>query len=177
MKIIGDFEIERLQNFQQYLKINPINIRITDTDIQNKLLFYARKYKDRFSVNSLFFSSSVHKDTKVIFVTINGLNDAKEILINGKVFQKIGVIYTSEIEDSKDIKTTSHWTNVVLTDSKYPIAAKHYAFGFETADLHNLLYFEYSLLGEEGKRIEFDTGEDKIPALNFTIQIIAQKNA
>ena len=115
MKIIAEFKIGRFQNFQQYLKIKPINIRITDTDIQNKLLLYARKYKDRFSANSLLFSSSIHKDTKVIFVTTNGLNDAKEILINGKIFQKIGVIYTSEIEDWKDIKTTSHSTNVVLT--------------------------------------------------------------
>ena len=114
MKIIVEFKIGRFQNFQQYLKIKPINIRITDTDIQNKLLLYARKYKDRFSANSLLFSSSIHKDTKVIFVTTNGLNDAKEILINGKIFQKIGVIYTSEIEDWKDIKTTSHSTNVVL---------------------------------------------------------------
>ena len=115
MKIIGDFEIERFQNFQQYLKINPINIRITDTDIQNKLLFYARKYKDRFTGNNLLFSSSIHKDTKVVFVTTNGLNDAKEILLNGNLFQKIGVIYTSEIEDWKDINTTPQWTNIVLT--------------------------------------------------------------
>ena len=28
----------------------------------------------------------------------NGLNDTKEILINGKMFQGIGVIYTSKLE-------------------------------------------------------------------------------
>ena len=50
------------------------------------------------------------------------------------------------MEDWKEIKKTSHWTNVVLTDSIYPIAGKHFAFGFETTDLHNLLKFEYSLL-------------------------------
>ena len=66
----------------------------------------------------------------------------------------------------------SHWTNAVLTDSKYPITARHFAFGFETTDLHNLLNFEYSLLDEEGKLIEFKTGEDKIPAINSTIPII-----
>ena len=41
--------------------------------------------------------------------------------------------------------------------------------------LHNLLNFEVSLLDEEGKLIQFKTGEDKIPALNFTIQIITKK--
>ena len=38
-----------------------------------------------------------------------------------------------------------------------------------------MLNFEVSLLDEEGKLIQFKTGEDKIPALNFTIQIITKK--
>ena len=56
------------------------------------------KYKYRFIANSLLFSSSLHKDTNVIFITTNGLNNAKELLINGKLFQGIGVIFTSEID-------------------------------------------------------------------------------
>ena len=56
----------------------------------------------------------------------------------------------------------------------YPIAAKHFAFGFETTDLHNLLNFEYSLINNQGKLLEFKQGEDKIPALNFSIQIISK---
>ena len=133
-----------------------------------------RKFKInyRFIANSLLFSSSTKKDTYVIFITTNGLNNGKNILINGKLHQGIGVILISEIEDWEKIKTKSHWTNVLLTDSIYPIAAKHFAFGFETRDLHNLLNFEFSLLDEEGKIIQLKTGEDKIPALNFTIQII-----
>ena len=55
----------------------------------------------------------------------------------------------------------------------YPIAAKHFAFGFETTDLHNLLNFEYSLINDPGKLLEFEQGEDKIPALNFSIQKIS----
>ena len=78
----------------------------------------------------------------------------------------------SEIENWNEIKNESDWTNVILTDSKFSIAAKHFAFGFETTDLHNLLNFEYSLINDKGKLLEFTQGEDKIPALNFTIQII-----
>ena len=59
-----------------------------------------------------------------------------------------------------------------MTDSAFPIAAKHFAFGFGTRDLHNLLNFEYSLLNDKGKLLEFKQGEDKIPPLNFTIQVI-----
>ena len=69
-------------------------------------------------------------------------------------------------------KKTSHWANALLTDTKYPVAAKHFAFGFETTDLHKLLNSEYSLLDDQGKLIEFEQGKDKIPALNFTIQFI-----
>ena len=118
------------------------------------------------------FSSSIKEDTKVIFITTNGLNDATDILINSKLFQGIGVIYISDIENWDKISNESHWANVVLTDSIYPIAAKHFAFGFETTDLHNLLNFESSLINDKGKLLEFTQGEDKIPALNFTIQII-----
>ena len=67
------------------------------------MLFYANRYKYRFIANSLLFSSSIQKDTNVIFITTNGLNDDKEILINGKLFQGIGVIYTSEVEGWKNI--------------------------------------------------------------------------
>ena len=55
--------------FEQYMKINPINIQIIDPEIQSKLLFYSKKYKYRFIANKLLFSSSIAKDTNVIFMT------------------------------------------------------------------------------------------------------------
>ena len=61
---------------------------------------------------------------------------------------------------------------IVFTDSEYPVAAKHFAFGFEMTDLHSLLDFEYSLVDEKGNLIKFQDNEDKIPALRFTIQVI-----
>ena len=172
MRAIAEFKIERFQNFQQYLKINSINIQIIDPEIQNSLLFYANRYKYRFIANSLLFSSPIQKDTNVIFIATKELSNAKDILINGKLFQGIGVVYLSEIKGWKHIKKVSHWTNAVLSDSKYPIAAKHFAFRFEPTDLHHLSNFEYSLLDNKAKLIEFKPGEDKIPALDFTIQII-----
>ena len=172
MRAIAEFKIERFQNFQQYLKINSINIQIIDPEIQNSLLFYANRYKYRFIANSLLFSSPIQKDTNVIFIATKELSNPKDILINGKLFQGIGVVYLSEIKGWKHIKKVSHWTNAVLSDSKYPIAAKHFAFRFEPTDLHHLSNFEYSLLDNKAKLIEFKPGEDKIPALDFTIQII-----
>ena len=90
------------------MKINPIDIWITDPEIQTKLLHYSKRFKYIFIANSLLFSSSIKEDTKVIFITTNDLNDAKKILINNKIFQGIGVIYISEIENWDKIKNESH---------------------------------------------------------------------
>ena len=40
MQIEDEFIIVGFQNFEQYMKIIPINIQIIDPDIQTKLLFY-----------------------------------------------------------------------------------------------------------------------------------------
>ena len=130
MQIKDEFIIEGFQNFEQFNKINPVSVRIIDPDIQTKLLFYSKKCEYRFIANSLLFSSSIKEDTKVIFITTNGLNDVKDILINGKLFQEVGVIYISEIENWNKIKNESHWTNVISTDTAFPIAGKQFAFGF-----------------------------------------------
>ena len=125
MKIIDKIKIEGFQNFEQCMRINPINIRIIDPEIQTTLMYCSKKYKYRFIANSLLFSSSIKEDTKVISITTNGLNDGKDILINSKIFQGIGIIYISEIENWNKIKNESHWTNVILTNLAYPVAAKH----------------------------------------------------
>ena len=150
MQIKDEFIIEGFQNFEQYTEINPISIRISDPNLQTKLLFYSRKYKYRFIATSSLFSSAIKEDTNAIIITTNGLNDAKDILINSKLFQGIGIIYTSEIENWDKIKNGSYQTNVVLTDSAFPTGAKHLSFAFETADFHNLLNFEYSLIINKG---------------------------
>ena len=104
MKIIDEIKIEGFRNFEQYMKTNPINIRIIDPEVQTKLMFYLKKYKHRFIANSLLFSCSIKEDTKIISIATNGLNDAKDILINGKIVQGIGVIYISQIENWDKIK-------------------------------------------------------------------------
>ena len=129
MKITDEIKIEDFQNFEQYMNINPINIQIIDLEIQTKLLFYSKVqiYCLQFIIQ--FFNYWKYKG---YFITTNGLKDTKGILINGQIFQGIGVIYISEIENWEKIKEDSHWTNVILTDSTYPIPAKHFPFGFET---------------------------------------------
>ena len=167
--------IEGLQAFEKYQKLNPIDIKITDNEIFRKLIFKEnRRIQYRFIPNSILFSSSVQEETQVIFLTVSGLNEARDILINGKVYKAIGCIFTNEIEGWDKIKkTTSNWVSCKLTNSRYPHAAKHLAFVFDTTSLSSLLSFTSYLIDQTGKEISFLDTEQKVPALSYTIQIIS----
>ena len=62
--------------------------------------------------------------------------------------------------------------NAVFTDSKNLVAASHFAFAFTTTNLHDILNFEFILLDDEAKLINFPITEDKVPVLNSNIQIV-----
>ena len=89
LKLNLQIKIEGFQNFEQYMRISPINIQITDPEIQTKLMYYSKKCEYRFISNSLLFSSLIIEDTKVILITTNGINDAKDILITTKYFKEL----------------------------------------------------------------------------------------
>ena len=170
-----EITIEGLQSFDQYKKLNPIEIKITDPEIYKRLIFKEnRRIKYRFIPNNILISSSVQEETEIIFLIVNGLNDARDIMLNGTLHKAIGCIFTNEIENWDKIKkTTSNWVNCKFSYSKYPFGAKHLSFEFDTTSFHNLLDFNLNLLDQNGKEITFLTTEQKVPALNFTIQIIS----
>ena len=169
-KIIDEIKVEGRQKFIQYTKITPILVEIFGTEFQNKLRFYSKRFKFRFIADSLLFSPSIQNESNVIFLSVNGLNEAKYILINCKLYQVIGQINLSEIENWDKIQTTA-WINAKLNNSEYLLNAKHFALAFETRDLNNLFSFEYSLLNQKGELIQF-SDKNKIPAINFTIQVV-----
>ena len=175
-RIVETFFIQGIQKFNQFKKLNPLNIEVIDSEIKNKISLYARsnyRYTFRFIANSLLFSSNLAEETNAIFIVTNSLLEAQTIFINDKNLQGLGAIYTSEIENWNDIKRVSTWTSVKLTDSAIPIAAKHFSLGFESHNFHNLLNFQYSLLNDKGEIIKFRDGETKVPTINFSIQILA----
>ena len=107
--------IEGLQAFEKYQKLNPIDIKVTDNEIFRKLIFKENKrIQYRFIPNSILFSSSAQEDTQVIFLTVSGLNEARDILINGKVYKAIGCIFTNEIEGWDKLKK-QHLTGSVAS--------------------------------------------------------------
>ena len=174
-RIVETFFIQGIQKFDQFKKLNPLNIEVIDSEIKDKISLYARsnyRYTFRFIANSLLFSSNLAEETNAIFIVTNSLLEAQTIFINDKNFQGLGAIYTSEIENWDDIKRVSTWTSVKLTDSAIPIAAKHFSLGFESHNFHSLLNFQYSLLNDKGEIIKFRDGETKVPTINFSIQIL-----
>ena len=108
----------------------------------------------------------------MIFLICNGLNDARDSLINGKLYKSIGVINIYEIKDWTKLKGESKWVNIMFNDSENPTLVKHFAFALETVNLSDLLDFQLTLLDDEAKPIKFTPNEKKIPALTFSIQVI-----
>ena len=142
-QIIDEIRFAGLQNYSVYEKLNPTEINIRDSEIQGKLSRYGtQQYKYRFIIDSLLISSSVVQDTNVIFLIRNGLNDARDSLINGKLYKSFGVININEMRDSIKIKGESKWTNTIFNNSENPTLAKHFPSAFEAINLSGLLHFE-----------------------------------
>ena len=174
-QLVDEFKIAGLQNYNLDEKLNPIEIHIHDSEIQEKLSRYGTQcYKYRFIVDSLFFSSSVVQDTNVIFLICNGLNDVRDSLINRKLYKSLGVININEIKDWTKLKGESKQKKIIFNDSENPTLEKHFAFAFETVNnLSNLLNFQLRLLDDEAKPIKVAPNKQtKIPALTFSIQVI-----
>ena len=161
-QLVDAFRIAGLQNCNLDEKLNLIEINIRDSKIQEKLSRYGtQRYKYRFIVDSLLISSSVAQDANVIFLICNGLNDARDLLINGKLYKSICVTNISKIKDWTKLNGVSKWINIIFNDSENPTLAKHFAFAFETVNLSNLLNFQLSLLDDKAKPIKFALNEKK----------------
>ena len=155
-QIADEARIVGLQNYNLFEKLNPVEINIHDSEIQGKLSRYGtQRYKYCFIIDSLLICSLVVQDTNVIFLICNGLNDARDSLINGKLYKGLGIINIDEIRDWTKIKGKSRWINIIFNNSENPMLAKHFAFAFETVYLNDLLNFQLSLLDNKAKPIKF----------------------
>ena len=159
---LDKFKIVGLQNYNEDEKLNLIDINIRDIEMQGKLSKYdIQRYKYCFIVDSILISSLVAQDTNVIFLICNGLNDARDSLIKGKLHKSIGVININEIKDWTKLKGESKWINIIFNDSENPTLGKNFAFAFETVNLSGSLNFRLSLLDDEAKPITFAPNEKK----------------
>ena len=130
-KIVDTVHVLRLQNFDDYGRVNPIEITIDSKKII-ETLSSCKKYKFRFIIESLLFSTNLQNNTDVIFITCDGLTEAKTALISSKLYKTLSVAYLSEIKDWALIKSDSKRTQTVFVNSEYHSEASHFAFVFTT---------------------------------------------
>ena len=111
--MIDEVKIGGIQSFHRFDKLNPVEVRITISEVSTFLSRFTRN-KYRFIVNNLLFSSSLKKDANVIFVCCNGLNEAKESLINRKIEKTLGIVNISQIDTWEKVKGRKKWVNMPL---------------------------------------------------------------
>ena len=91
------------QSFEEEAEISPIEIKPKNDKIQNMFEKY-KKYVARLRLEGSLFSSSMKNDTEKIFLTTNGLVDAKYNLIDRILYQVIGIINLNKIKNWNEIK-------------------------------------------------------------------------
>ena len=156
----------------EYSYINPVHIQIKSESIIRRLISN-KNNKYRFTLKNLIFSSNITNDTDIIFLISNGLSDARKVFIEDKLEYAIGVCYLSEIKDWNIIRGQSKRVQAVFSNSEdFAGQSNHFSLVFETKNLSDILKFSITLVDGENKPIKFKDGEDKVPILNFDIQII-----
>ena len=142
--------------------LNPITVSPRSDNVILELTKY-KKYRYRFVLESLVFSSNFENNTDVIFVFCEGLNDAKEALINSKLQAVLGVRYLNGIKSWELVKDQPKRSQAIFTDSEENQKASHFAFGFVTRNFSDLLKFTVMILDSDGKEITFPNSEKKKP--------------
>ena len=84
----------------------------------------------------------------------------------------IGIIDLKKINNWKEIKGQSIWTNATLEEQKEIDNNRHLCFPFSTKTLNDLLSFIIYLLDD--KEITFEDNEKKTSILNFKIDVFVR---
>ena len=163
--------IKALQKYDNYTVLNPLEIDLRSNYLNQKINEYKGSIFEVILKN-LLLSSSITNDTQNIFITCKNLNSAKKALINGKIYNILAIINLSEIKSWKTIKGNSIYVNAKIDDSHYMENAKHFGFKFETSYPAEILEFTCEFLHDKANKIEFTTGEEKIPSLDIQIDIL-----
>ena len=100
-----------------------------------------------------FFQVLLKMKQKKIFVTTSGLIDAKYRLVNGKLYQTIGVINLNKIKNRNEIEKSSQWVNVNFQAQGNNRDAKHFSYGLITKNTGDVLNFTLKLIDDENNKI------------------------
>ena len=162
--------IRAQQNFDVAGGLNPIETEIKDNTVINIL----KKYKNvvcKIIPLGLLFPATIKNDTRQIFVLAKKLHGVKESTLNYKTFNILASIDLNKIENWKDVKGQSIWTNIQFKSQKEINNSGHLCFPFITRSFNDLTNFSVFLEDNANKKIEFEPNEKKISIFNFQIDI------
>ena len=159
-EMADSIHILELQDFDNYWRLNPIEITIDSKSIVETLSRY-KEYESRFIIESLRFSRRVQNDTEVIFITCDGLTEAKSALINTKLHKTLGVVYLSKKTNWDLIKNGTKRAQAVFFNFEYHSRASYFAFAFTTKNMSDLFSFTLTLLDGSGNKITFPLRKQK----------------
>ena len=163
-KIVDTVHILELRNFGSYGFLNPVEIIIDSNKIIEMLSNY-KKYKFRFIIESLIFSTNLKNNTDIIFIISDGLTEAKTTLINSKLYKTLSVVYLLETNNLDPIKNDPKREQAVFVDSEYHSKTSYFA--FTTKNVSDLFNFTNTLLDRSGNKISFHSNETKVPTSRF----------
>ena len=123
-------------------------------------------------MENFLFSSNFTNEKDIIFLCCDGLNSAKEALINSELKKVLGVTYLSEVPNWSLAKGQTKRSQAIFVDSEFQTKPSHLAFAFTTRNLSDLLSLTVTLLDSDGKETKFPEDEKKILTIGYRIEII-----
>ena len=169
-EVAETFLVKALQSYDRYTVLNPLQINLSSNYLNQKINDF-KGFAYEVLLKNILFSASITNDTQNVFITCSNLNSAKQALINGKIYNLLGIINLNEIKNRDKIKRKSIYVNAKLDDSHYMENAKHIGFKFKTTFPTEFLEFTCKLLDDKPEPIKFSSGETKVPILDLQIDI------
>ena len=115
----------------------------------------------RFRILSVTIPTSIANMENDILVTCTGLNDCKKGDVNGKQEDLLAIIHIENIPNWNQLKSTSSWVNIDLTDYLETQSAANISFNFITSFIYDISKFDITFQTGNGEAIIFNKEEKK----------------
>lgn len=96
----------------------------------------------------------------------------KTTIIHVNTYTKLGVVNLDKITNWALVQGSSNWVRVTFIDGNYPSQGSNFTFAFNSRNIYDLTKFNFELLDGKQQAIKFDDSEQKVPQLNFRIDIL-----
>lgn len=165
--IMDNFVIWGMQDFGQYIIVNPININIGRSDHFRRFFkkYSTKTFIYRFCLMSITIWPNININ-KEILVICTGLNDCKHSDMNWYEDKVLTIIHL-ENSNWEQLVKTSNWVNIDLVDSQDAKEARSITFGFFTGLALDISKSEVQLRNNNRELLMFGSEENKVPQINF----------